>query len=135
MEVYNKNNITIDMYSGIMAIRDKENDGYIECPSDNIANLLKGLRRIKKDPAGYKHHNCLNGHVFFPTVGCDGNFIILCHIPRIITAINNSNKISFDLEELHNLNLQELNNINMSLKNGYPIIKDNNNIDIIFYNI
>lgn len=135
MEMYDKNGITINVYEDSIVIRDESNAGYISCTSNNIPSLLEGLRMMKKDPAHYRNQNCFNGHEFFPTIGCDGNYIILTHIPRIITAIKNSSKISFKLNELNELSLQKLNDINTCLRSSNSIIKDKNKIDIIFYNI
>ena len=135
MEIYDKNGITIDIHDDSIVIRDETNAGYISCASNNVPTLLEGLRRMKRDPAHYRNQNCFNGHEFFPTIGCDGNYIILTHIPRIITAIKNSSKISFKLNELNELSLQKLNDINTCLRSSDSIIKDNDNIDIIFYNI
>lgn len=135
MEVYDKNGITISLHEDYIVVRDSANSGYIECPLNNITTLLEGLCRMEKDPANYRDQNCFNGHKFFPTIGCDGNYIVLTHIPRIITAMKSSSKISFKLNELHDLNLQKLNEINTCLRSGNAIIKDKNKIDIIFYNI
>ena len=128
MEVYDKNGITIDVGGDSIIIRDESNAGYISCSRNNISSLLEGLRRMKRDPSDYRNQNCFNGHEFFPTIGCDGNYIILTHIPRIITAIKNSNKISFNLNELNELSLQKLNDINRCLRSSNSIIKDKNNM-------
>lgn len=135
MKIYAKDKIEIKIDEASMSIRDFLNAGCISCPLNNVSNLLEGLSRIKKDPSDYQYQNCLRGETFFPTIGCRGNCIILTRIPRIIKAIKSSSKISFKLNELHNLSLEKLNNINIYLKNNNSIIKDNDSIDIIFYNI
>lgn len=135
MELYNKDEITIDLYKYSIVVRDESNAGYIDCPLNNVTKLLKGLCRMRKDPSNYRNQNCFNGHEFFPTIDCEGNYIILTHIPKIITAIKSSSKMSFKLNKLHELNLPMLEDINECLKNSSNIIKKNDNIDIIFYNI
>lgn len=135
MYIYNKNSITVEVYDDSVIIRDETNAGYISCSRNNISNLLVGLREMKRDPSEYRNQNCFNGHIFFPTIGCDGNYIILSHIPRIIKAIKNSYKISFKLNEMYDFSLPKLYEVSMWLSKCKSIIKDNDNIDIILYNI
>jgi hypothetical protein len=135
MEVYDKHGITINIYEDSIVIRDDSNAGYISCARNNIPSLLEGLRRMEIDPSDYRNQNCFNGHEFLPTIGCDGNYIILSHIPRIIKAIKSGNKTSFKLNELNDFSLQELNDVVVCLRSSNSIIKGKNKIDIIFYSI
>lgn len=105
MEIYSKNGIKIEVCDDYILIRDMSNSGQIYCPPDNITNLLEGLRKMKKDPSIYRSSNCFDGRAFFPTIGCNGNYIKISHIPRIITSIKSSSKISFKLDELHDFSL------------------------------
>lgn len=134
MRIYEKNGISINYNEQEIIIEDDANSAYIKCDIDNVDNLIDGLKRMKKDAGEYRNYNCVDGRSFFPTIGCNGNYIIISHIPKIIKAIKHGSKISFNISNINNLDLYELNHIANHIKIKTPIIK-NDIVNIILYNI